>query len=57
MNTLQSNVDYLTNKVETNSIDKINNEDFFKYEQDPGTFSITIFTCYAMYLSLKKKTV
>lgn len=57
MNTLQSNVDYLTNKVETNSIDKINNEDFFKYEQDPGTSLLTSFTCYAMYLSLKRKTV
>lgn len=34
MNTLQSNIEYLTNKVEDNSIDKITSEDFFKYDQD-----------------------
>lgn len=33
MNTLQSNVDYLTTKIE-NNIDKTDNDDNFKYEQD-----------------------
>lgn len=44
MNTLQSNINYLTNKVETNNIDKTNNDDFLKYEQDvltnQGIFAI-----------------
>lgn len=34
MSILQSNVDYLTNKVDSKDIDKIPQEDSFKYEQD-----------------------
>lgn len=42
MNTLQSNVDYLTNKIEIPGYDKMTNESNLTYEQDnfskKGTF-------------------
>lgn len=42
MNTLQSNVDYLTNKIEITGYDKLSNESNLNYEQDniskKGTF-------------------
>lgn len=34
MSILQSNVDYLANKVDSKDIDKIPDEDSFKYDQD-----------------------
>lgn len=34
MDTLQSNIDYLTNKIEIQNIDRINTESQLQYEQD-----------------------